>query len=361
MPANIQRVFTRQFYVSRTITALCCALLVVLTAQAQTDGGLGSDPGDFGNGGRNTIQGRIYLPSGRRPERRMRVRLSTVRNESSTMTDDTGSFSFRRLGGGTYRITVEGGREYEPAGETVDIFDAPPGSPAAGPGQTLTVQIRLEPKAAESGGAEASAVNAALAAVPRKARELYEKALRSAGEGDHKKAVEHLNKAVGVHPDFPLAHNELGVQYTKLGEPEKAAEALREAVRLSPEDAMPRLNYGAVLIHLKKFADAEAALREAVKRDAALAPARLYLGRALIGMNRLDDAEKELREALRLGGDAYAVVHRYLAAVHIERGESERAADALEIYLRLVPHAKDADQMREMIKQLRGQGTPERE
>ena len=349
-----------------TTTALtrlvACALLAASLCRAQSDGGVGSDADSFGNGGNNTIQGRVYLPSGRRPERRLRVRLSSVRNETSTMTDDTGSFTFRRLGGGTYRITVDAGRGYEPAVESVDIFDAPPGSPAAGPGQTVTVQIRLEPKADEAGAAEAGTIDAALASVPAKARELYLKAQRAARAGDHKAAVEHLKRAVAEHPAFPVAYNELGVQYARLGELERAAEALGDGIKVAPDQPMLRLNLGGVLIQQKKFAAAEAALREALRRDASLAAAHLYLGRALIGLARLDEAERELREALRLGGERdFAVAYRYLGALHVERGERESAARTLETYLRLAPGAREAAEIRELIKELRAPTAPPRQ
>lgn len=321
--------------------------LVATGARAQTDGNLSSDMDDAGNGGRNTIQGRLFLPSGRQPERRFRVRLSSVRGEASTTTDDSGSFTFRRLTGGTYRVVVEAGKEYEPVSESVDIFDM-----GRGVGQTLTLQIRLEAKRAGP-ARPAGVVDAALAGVPAAARDLYERALRAAQTGDRKQAVEHLKGAVRIHPAFSLAHNELGVQYMALGQPERAAETLREAVRLAPEVAMLHLNYGLVLIQLKRSEDAEASLREALRRDAALALARLYLGRVLIKLARLDEAEAELRAALRDGGDALAVAHRYLGALYIERGERERAVESLETYLRLTPQATDAAQVRDIIAQQR--------
>jgi len=47
--------------------------------------------------------------------------------------------------------------------------------------------------------------------------------------------------------------------------------------------------------------------------------------------------------------------HRYLAAVYIETRESLRAASELEKYLSLSPQAKDAEKIRDIIKQLRTQ------
>ena len=215
---------------ARVIT--CMVFLAALLAAAhnsfaQTDTGIDSEPEDPGFGGVNTIQGRIYGPSGRQLGRRVRVRLGGVRGESSVMSDDNGAFTFRRLTGGTYRLTIEAGTEFETASETVDILDSPLRNSRAG--QTVSVQIKL--KAKQQGLEDKpGVVNASLAAIPKPARELYEKALIAAQAGEHKRAAEQLKKAVTQHPEFALAFNELGVQYLRLGEPEKAAEALRSAL-----------------------------------------------------------------------------------------------------------------------------------
>src|SRR5215213_2909313 len=170
---------------------LCLASLLTLglcavAARAQTEDGL-PDAGEIGTGGRHVIQGRLYLPSGRKLDRRLRVRLSGVGGERSTLTDDNGAFTFRRLTASTYTLTVEGGREFEAAAETVDVFDGTRRTDQ----QVYTVQIRLEEKRAEASSATArpSVVGTTPEAVPAEARERYEKALAAAGAGDHKRAV----------------------------------------------------------------------------------------------------------------------------------------------------------------------------
>ncbi|MGI9106264.1 MAG: tetratricopeptide repeat protein [Pyrinomonadaceae bacterium] len=337
--------------------AFLVALLVSATtiALAQSDTGIDPDPGDPGTGGVNTIQGRVYAPSGRQLGRRVRVRLGGVRGEQSVMSDDNGAFTFRRLAGGTYRLTVEAGKEFETANESVDIIDPPLRSRRGG--QIFSVQIQLQTKRQLE--AKPGIINAALAAIPKSARELYEGALVSAQAGEHKRAVEQLKKAVVVYPEFSLAFNELGVQYLKLGETGKAAEALRAALKLAPGIFVLHFNYGIILIQQKHFAEAEAELGRTLELDEAAFAAHLYRGRALIGLLRYDEAERALQRALALGGDGRAsMAHRYLGAIYIERGENRRAVEALETYLRLEPKAGEAAQIREIIKGLRPQNAP---
>lgn len=340
---------------ARVIT--CAAFLVALlaathTSSAQTNTGVDSDPGDPGTGGVNTIQGRIFTAAGRQLNRRVRVKLGGVSREASVMSDDNGAFTFRRVAGGTYRLTVEGGQEFETAFETVDIIDPANRNRGEHGGQIISVQIHLQPKRQDY-AAKPGVVNAALAAIPKPARDLYESALAAGQKGEHKRAVEDLKKAVVIHPAFTLAFNELGVQYLRLGELSKAADALRSALKLDPDAFILRLNYGIILLQQKKFQESEAELSRALKlNDAPFAP-HLYRGRALIGLLRYDEAIRELQVALARGGDEARMAHRYLGAIYIEQGEKSRAVEALETYLRLEPKVAGIVQIREIIKQLR--------
>jgi Tfp pilus assembly protein PilF len=331
-----------------TTIAAVIAFFVCVTARAQTDDGL-PDPGDMGTGGRHTIQGRVYLPSGRKLDRRLRVRLSGARGgDNSTFTDDNGAFVFRRLVAGTYTVTVEGGREFGSASENVDILEG-----SRRDEQVYTVQIRLAEKGGAGGESRAGVVNAAGAAAPEAARARYEKALEASAAGDHRRAVKELKAALEIHPPYTLALNELGAEYVMLGQLEDAARAFDAAVRLAPDEPVLRVNYGVLLIRQRKYAEAEQQLARAVALDEKNDAARVQRGHALIRLGRGEEAEKELRLALKLGGAQAALAHRYLGALYVERGDDTRAAAELEEYLRLTPDAPDAAQVRAVLAGLK--------
>jgi len=336
-------------FIGRSASVLLVVVLSVVAARAQADDGIESgDPGT----GRHTIQGRLYLPSGRRLDHRVRGRLSGIRaGDSSTLTDDSGNFTFRRLASGTYTVTVEGGREFETATERVDIVAASLEADMAG--QTHTVQIRLVEKRAAADPARAGVVNAAPEALPAEARERYAKALEASAAGDHKKAVRELKAAVEIHPQFPLAFNELGAQHMMLNQLDEADKAFASGVKLAPDAPVLRVNYGILLIRRKKYAEAEGHLARAVALDGKSAAARLHRGHALIRLGRAADAEAELLQSVKLGGPPAALAHRYLGALYFERGDDARAAAALEEYLRLAPDAADAKQVRDILAGLK--------
>jgi Tfp pilus assembly protein PilF len=259
-----------------------------------------------------------------------------------------------RLTSGTYELTIDAGAEYEVVNESVQFIGGDARNRGEGrsfPGQTTFVQITLRLKAADI--KVPGVVNAALAGIPQPAIDLYQQALSSAQSGNHKKAIEQLKKALALAPQFVSALNELGMQYMQLNELELAADSLQKAMKRAPDAFLLRLNYGLVLLQQKKFREAESELRLALAKSDTSALAHEYRARALIGLRQLDDAEKELRRALDLGGDLAANAHRYLAAIYMQRGEDDRAIIELEEYLRLQPTVRDADQIRQIIKELR--------
>jgi Tfp pilus assembly protein PilF len=334
---------------------LATALVIMLYAtgtRAQI-GGIDTDPGDKGSGGRNTIQGTIFLPGGQRPNRRVKVKLRGLSSgEQFLMSDDSGAFTFRRQLGGTYTLVVDAGSEYEIYTDTVDIVEV---TRRGGQGTTVQVYVTLQPRGATSGAPRT--VDARATAVPDTAKELYKQAMESAKAGDRKKAIEELDKALEIYPNFMSALNQLGVQYMELKQWDKATEALRKAIKISPDAFYPHLNYGIVLVQVKKFADATSELQFAVQKDAASGVAHYYLGRALINVGQYDAAENALRHTITIGGDEAIEAHRYLGAVYIEKRDRLRAADELDTYLKLAPTAKDAERIRSIIRDLRNQAS----
>jgi tetratricopeptide (TPR) repeat protein len=342
-------------FMHRLFSLSCLILLgsiLTITCRAQM-GGVDPDPGSRGTGGRNTIDGRIYYPSGRNVDKRLKVKMTGIRGgDFFTMSDDTGAFSFRRVAAGTYSVSVDAGVQYEITNEQVDVVD---GSSSRGSevGRTYNLQIQLRQKT--SGSEKPGIINAAVAGVPQPASDLYLKAREAERVGDSSKALEHLRRAVALYPEFALALNEMGVIYQKLGQLDQAAEALGNAVKVAPAIFELHLNYGIVLLKKRTLAAAEVQLRRAVEIKDVSTVAHLYRGKALIQLRKFPDAERELQQVIKLGGDDVPMAYRFLGALYNERAENKLAIQALEKYLSLAPNAKDGANVREIIKQLSAQ------
>jgi tetratricopeptide (TPR) repeat protein len=319
------------------LAALLLLLCLSAVAPAQQSTGIGAHRGNVGGtGGNRNIRGRILSPTGKLPESRIRVQLESSNSGSKTATaDDEGVFYFDSLEVGPYTVTVDAGKEYEVVRESVYIG-----------GAQLTVNpiiyLRLRPEA-----------NPALAGVPKPAVDLYLKAVEAGRKNQNEQAITHLNAAVAQHPAFGLAHRDLGVLYLRASQLDKAADAFKAALKALPEDAEAHRDYGLVLLEKKEFAAAEEHLRAALKQMSESPQLHMHLGVALMRQRKLDDATKELQESIKLGGERMGRAHYYLGGIYWARNEFKRAADELELYLKLTPKAPDAEQVKASVKQLR--------
>ena len=331
----------RPFYLSRLPVAVFLLLLLQTVVHPQ---GVGTGRDLGGTGGNHVITGRIYFPSQPTGDIRIQVRLeSTSAPGLSTSTNADGVFRFSGLNTGYYTIIIDAGAQFEVFREQIDIERGNTYSP-----RTVQIPVHLQPKA--SGPRR---IIGTIPAMPKGAAELYDKALAAAKKGDHKKAIEHLDAAIAIHPQFALALNELGVQHLILGQPDKAAVALQTAIKIAPEEFLPHLNYGIALVNQRKFVDAELHLREAVKKNDGAFTAHLYLGIALINLKNYSEAETEFRRAITLGGAKASQAHYYLGGLYWQAGDYPRAVNELEKYLELEPKAANADKVRATIKDLR--------
>lgn len=344
------RACKRLHFSLQTSGAAMLIILCATMASAQI-GGIDSDPGDPGTGGKHMIQGMIFYENGRRLDRRAKVRLRSLSMENFVMSDDTGSFSFRRLRDGSYTVIVDAGNDYEIATENVDIIE--PARRPSDPGQSRSVQIILRAK--KSIAKPVGTVDASTGGVPEEARQLYKQALDLVQAGEHKKAIEQLNEALKLYPTFVPALNELGVQYMRQKEYGKAEVSLREAVRLAPDAFTPQLNFGILMLQKKDFVSAATALERAVQKDSSSSAAHFQLGKVFVNMGVYNKAEKELLQTIGIGGENIIEAHRYLGVVYIETRNNTRAVEQLEQYLSLAPKAKDADKIRGIVKDLRAQ------
>jgi len=310
-----------------------------------------------GTGGNHVIQGYIFFPSGRRAEGTIVVKLQSLQySELQVIPDSSGSFSFSNLAPGSYTVVVNAGDDYEVSREGVyidtDLNLSRQGGRLPPPTtRRYTVMVHLNLKSNPS--SKASVVDANLAAVPDKARKLYERGVEQARAEDTSRAAESLKEAVALYPNFRLALNELGVQYLKLRQVDKAVEVLKESVKLNGDSFASRLNLGIALLEAKQFGEAEAQLREALKRNANAATAHMYLGIALLRSNKFDEAEKELLVATEANAAQLGMANYYLGGLYWRKHDYQRAVEQLEKYLQLAPNAPDAERVRGTIKDLR--------
>jgi Flp pilus assembly protein TadD len=111
-------------------------------------------------------------------------------------------------------------------------------------------------------------------------------------------AIEHLEKARGMDPEFPGIYRALGLVYLHQKQTEQAVPQFEKAVQLDPQDAKSLADLGVIYFQCSRWKDAEDAARRSLAADHAQKKARLVLGMSLVRQHHTtDEAFKALREA----------------------------------------------------------------
>ncbi len=307
-----------------------------------------------GTGGIHTIQGRIYLPSGRTPDSLMVVKLDSTNFSTITVNaDQNGGFSFQALAPGNYKVVVDAGASFEIASEAVTIDTEVQGPVRMNVNsKTITLPIHLQMK--RSVVYKSGIINAKWSNVPRRAVELYEDGLKMLGEGKQAEAVIKFRESLSAYPMFSAPHNELGKISLRAGNLDEAVRSFRAAIRVDPTDFDARLGCGIALLNQKDLGNAEKELTGAAELNKTAVTPRYYLGVLFIEKKNIDAAQRELETARQLTDDkSFPLLHRYLGGIYVAKQMNKEAVMELEIYLRLAPNAKDVDRIRQIVTDLR--------
>lgn len=295
---------------------------------------------------RGSISGQVVLPSGLQVNNRVKVTVSGYRVTSlTTYTDNKGRFSIPGISDGTYMLEVEAeSGVYEPVTQEVRVF--------YGNHSAIVITLRERPGSKRSSGGVISAGELDQQ-VPDAARKEYEKGAQSSDKEEFQDAADHFKKAIALYPKYLMAHNNLGVQYLKLGQWADAAKHFEAAVEINSKALNPRQNLGIALIEQKKYSEAIEHLNQAIAIDSSSATAHLYLGIASLGVNELDQAQRELSAALSTGGDSYSNAHFFLGLAYLRRGDREHATRELKTYLEKAPKGEKAPRAKQLLEQLK--------
>ncbi|MEW6210105.1 MAG: tetratricopeptide repeat protein [Acidobacteriota bacterium] len=379
--------------------ALACLSLFSVTAQAQ---------------GYRGVRGQIFLPNGAPVQRSIRFYLTTdngIRNEYH-YTDSNGRIQMPAVTG-PYTVTVEtDGETYDTTvvkfdtqyvGNYITIHLKPllkaPG-PAPGVIEVNDVDRNVKPEARKYYEEALTLLKQdqfeqALAPLKR-ALEIqpdYFHAANDLGVAYMKLnrldlAIATLQRAISINRNIYLPQLNLGIVYNRLEKYKEASDALLKLRRRFPDldkvhlplvealigaqdwpraeqeikmalsirslDAVDlKTKLGTVFLKQGKFADAVGVLREATAQEPDYALAQFNYGAALMQTGSLDEAEAALARAYKIEGAKMAGAQMLLGMIYSQKQNAQKAIEAFETYLRDLPDAPNAAQVKEAIARLR--------
>lgn len=174
-------------------------------------------------------------------------------------------------------------------------------------------------------------------------------------QGKNKEAVQAL--APLYEKDRSLKGVALTYADALLGVPElaKAEQVLREALKDSTNDTVDlHFKLGVILNRQDRFEEAAVELKKAVTINDTAANAHLLLGATLLQLNRSDEAEKSLLRAYEISGPGAGSAQMFLGQLYLLQQKPAAALKAFEQYLKDIPAAPNAAQIKAEIENLRG-------
>lgn len=284
------------------------------------------------------VRGEIVYQDGK-PAGELAVELNSQgRRIDKAFTMQDGRFEFRDVPPGHYELLITTAHGEPVRREFVSIRDD--GAP---------VVVRLDKREESKPLSGAVSLRRLMGRVPDKARKEFERSQRAAEKGAIHTSIEHLRKAIAIHPDYIEAHNNLGVRYMRLGNFADAAEEFRKAAELDP-GAFAYANLALALVARKNFADAEWAARRALDASPSDLRASYALGLVAAGKN---ECTPEAVQRLKRAAGRYPRAFLAAARLLICRGEIDDAAAQLRSYLDL-PEAEYRPQVESWLKSLQG-------
>jgi tetratricopeptide (TPR) repeat protein len=293
------------------------------------------------------IEGRVQFKG---PVNNVRVRIlqrSGLIPVEEGYTRGEGQFTFNRVPEGEYVIETEATDEFAASSTTISVSPMNRNRPEI---FRVFVQLQLKPA---PGTVKPGVVTADVDLhVPKEAQKRYREGMKALASNAPERAVEELQAAVKIHPDYYAARLELGRELRHQKRFKEAAEVLEPLLQLAPRRDEPRVEYGITLLALNRPADAVPVLRAALELEETNWVPHLYLGIALVEKDAAE-AERHLRRALEL--NETKAVNAYLSLAHLAaiKGERVFVIEYLQTYLKLAPDAPDAEQVRQLLERTR--------
>jgi tetratricopeptide (TPR) repeat protein len=317
--------------------------LTVIPLQAQLRAGA------TGIGGSGNVHIHIVFDNDRAAGSYLVVRLMEGGSNTvlgTTYTDDRGEAQFLGVPIGDYHVEVSGDGIQSTASDTFEV-DQRRISQAE-----YVVVHRVEDSGPRPLSAKSPMISAADLNVPGKARKEVDKANEAMALHDWKKALEHLNKAITLAPQYATAYNNMGVLYAKTNDIPHEEEALKKAVAIDEHFAPALVNYGKLCLSQKNPAQAEVFLQKAATAEPDNSETLMLLAYSQYLNRHFDAAITNSLQAHSTNHDHPSFVHYIAARSYQQENQQAQALGQFQAFLQEEPKGPRADHVRADIAKI---------
>jgi tetratricopeptide (TPR) repeat protein len=276
-----------------------------------------------------------------------------------TYTDPTGRYNFRNLSQGVFIIKVHSDGKY--AGQSVRIVLQALRNSGASHYEQVDFMLKelLEKRSATATG---SVRTTFVQEVPEAARRAYERGVRTLDtQREQAEGIASLQEALTIFPKYYNALERLGIEYVRLERYEEARQLLTLAVGVNRSGAPSFYGLGVAQFHTGRM-DETVNSPSAPPRYWPLSRQISLSSSSLLDLPSGDSTgtvtpSHTLEEGSRgLGWHSPRMFICTWLSITVRVIEKQEAAAELELFLKLVPNAQDAEKIRGLIKKLKAKG-----
>ncbi len=251
------------------------------------------------------------------------------------LTDNSGQALFSPIPPGTYRLRVTGEGVDEVVTESFFIQRRESS-------HVEYVHLR-ERNGANAAGSSAATIFVGDLNVPAKAQKEFKKGSEALAQNDWKKAIERLEKAVTLHPQYASAYNSLGVAWAKSGDTARARQAFKNAIRVNEHMASAYVNLSRIALKEQEYTEAEDLLGKSLRTEPENLEALTLLAGARLMNRHYDGVIASARKVHSFPShQAFSIVHYFAArALEMERRPDDAAAEYA-LFLKEAPDSPEA-------------------
>jgi tetratricopeptide (TPR) repeat protein len=302
-----------------------------------------------------TVQGQVSLPEGS-PAGRVLVTLTNRDGVPlQTYTTEQGRFEFQDVQEGGYTLSARSMADPKLMSDRVETDT----NLTATSTLSVSLTLRSEPNTSDNTPKpDVISVAEADQKVPKEARKAFKDGLKFRRENATDKALESLDRAVSLYPEYFQALAERGdlrVFQRKLAE---AAADFGRALEVNPRYAPALRGAGYCKLENREYAEAAVNLEKAVTAQPGNPNTHLLLGIAYLELDRRNDARASLIKALAFNVPQALRAHIYLGKLFARERQYREAADELQKYLEANPSAPDAAALKAVEARWRSLATP---